>query len=188
MRCWGRTWGVLVSDFYAGYNRMAGQHQRCWAHLPRDLQALKEEPPDTPEVSAWAGQVHALYQRAKEYSATHTEATLREWVIQQHAYEQDLLVLVQPGLASDGPSRVLCKRIAPFLPELFTFVVDPRVPADNNAAERAIPPLALARKISGGTRSDEGTPVKSTLATLFGTWVAQGINPFQKCLALLYPP
>jgi len=180
--------GVLVSDFYGGYNRMEGQHQRCWAHLLRDVHALKEEHPDRAEVRAWADQVHALYQRATEYNATHPEAMVRTRVAQQRAYEQELLALAQPDLESDAPQHVLCKRIAAFLPELFTFVADPRVPADNNAAERAIRPLAVARKISGGARSGDGTWIKSSLATLFGTWVAQGLNPFQKCLALLNPP
>ncbi len=29
--------GHLVTDFYAGYNDIAGKHQRCWPHLLRDL-------------------------------------------------------------------------------------------------------------------------------------------------------
>jgi transposase len=27
--------GVIVSDFYGGYNYHLGEHQRCWVHLPR---------------------------------------------------------------------------------------------------------------------------------------------------------
>ncbi len=42
------------------------------------------------------------------------------------------------------------RRIRRYLPELFTFVRDPRVPPTNNAAERSIRPLVIARKISGG--------------------------------------
>jgi len=180
--------GVLVSDFYGGYNRMEGQHQRCWAHLLRDIHALKEQWPNAPEVATWADQVHALYLQAKDYNATHAETKPRERQVQQQAYERQLLALVEPYLETESPQHVLCKRMATFLPELFTFVADGRVPSDNNAAERAIRPLAVARKISGGTRSDEGTQIKGCLATLFGTWVAQGLNPFHKCLLLLNPP
>jgi hypothetical protein len=43
----GQFAGHLVSDFYCGYTDYAGKHQRCWAHLLRDLHALKEaHPPD----------------------------------------------------------------------------------------------------------------------------------------------
>ena len=43
------------------------------------------------------------------------------------------------------------------MPELFTFVADPRVSADNNAAERSLCPPVVNRKISGGTRSEQGS-------------------------------
>ncbi len=32
--------GVLVTDFSAAYDHYDGPHQRCWAHLLRDLHAL----------------------------------------------------------------------------------------------------------------------------------------------------
>ena len=44
-------------------------------------------------------------------------------------------------------------------------------------AERSLRPLVVSRKISGGTRSEQGTGTKMTLASLFGTWRAQGLNP-----------
>jgi len=39
-----------------------------------------------------------------------------------------------------------------------------------------------------GTRSARGTQTKMTLASLFGTWWVQGINPYQACLDLLASP
>jgi hypothetical protein len=180
--------GTLVSDFYGGYNRMEGQHQRCWAHLLRDVHELQEQWPDTPAVHTWAEQVHAVYQQAQDYCAAHVGATPQERVAQQHALEQALAALAEPYLESKCPQQVLCKRIASFLPELFTFVADPRVPADNNAAERSIRPLAVSRKISGGTRSEQGTETRQVLATTFGTWLLRRLNPFTACRRLLAPP
>jgi hypothetical protein len=180
--------GTLVSDFYGGYNRMEGQHQRCWAHLLRDVHELKEQWPATPAVQTWAAQVRAVYQQAQDYGTTHVGATPQERVAQQRALEQALAALAEPYLASKCPQHVLCKRIVTFLPELFTFVADPRVPADNNAAERSIRPLAVSRKISGGTRSEQGTQTKEVLATLFGTWFLRRLNLFVACCQLLAPP
>jgi hypothetical protein len=74
------------------------------------------------------------------------------------------------------------------LAELFVFVADPAVPATNNAAERSLRHLVVSRKISGGTRSEAGSAAKMTLASVFGTWRAQGLNPFAECRRLLASP
>lgn len=81
--------------------------------------------------------------------------------------------------------RTLCERVERFLPALFVFVAFPGVPSDNTLAERSIRPLVIARKISGGTRSPKGSVTRMGLASLFGTWMAQGLNPFHQCFALL---
>ena len=39
------------------------------------------------------------------------------------------------------------------------------MPSDNNAAERSLRHLVTSRKISGGTRSGQGTDSKMTLAS-----------------------
>jgi hypothetical protein len=70
------------------------------------------------------------------------------------------------------------------LASLFVFVTEPAVPPTNNAAERSLRPLVVSRKISGGTRSERGTTTKMTLASLFGTWRLQGLNPWAECRAL----
>jgi hypothetical protein len=72
-----------------------------------------------------------------------------------------------------------------YLAELFTFVVEPGGPSDNNAAERSLRHLVTARKISGGTRSAAGSDAKMTLCSLFGTWRVQGLNPLWACRQLL---
>ena len=37
--------GILVSDFHAACHHYPGLKQRCWVHLLRDIQALKERRP-----------------------------------------------------------------------------------------------------------------------------------------------
>lgn len=180
--------GTLVSDFYSGYGRMKGEHQRCWAHLLRDVHELREQRPDHEGLKAWAGKLQSLYERAKSYPGEHVGEVRPQRLRVKHALERELLALAQPYLQSEEPQQILCQRIEKYLPELLTFVADPRVPADNNAAERAIRPLAVARKISGGTRSAQGTHTKGILATLFGTWRLRGLNPFEACCQLLSSP
>ena len=99
--------------------------------------------------------------------------------------------VVTIGISLENPVAVqskLCRRIKGFIKELFVFVAEPDAPADNNAAERSLRPLVISRKISGGTRSVHGTESKMALASIFGTWRAQDLNPLQACRQLLLSP
>jgi hypothetical protein len=71
---------------------------------------------------------------------------------------------------------------------LFQFVLQQGCSADNNLAERSIRPVVVMRKVSGGSQSERGSRTRMTLASLFGTWRAKGLNPFSECLALLSSP
>jgi hypothetical protein len=71
---------------------------------------------------------------------------------------------------------------------LFTFVRRDDVPADNNGAERGVRPVVVARKISGGSRSDQGSATRMVLTSLAETWRAQGLNPLDEFRRLLQSP
>ena len=175
--------GVLVSDFYAAYTSYAGRHQYCWAHLLRDVDEVVDQHRQNAVVRGWADGVHALYQRATTGPVAPDPAVRR--AIRQ-ACEAELRTLGAPYLGRpEAPQRILCERIDKHLSDLFGFVEDPAVPSTNNAAERSLRHLVTCRKISGGTRSAGGTATKMTLATLFGTWRVQGLNPLAQCRHLL---
>ncbi len=160
-------------------------------HFLRDIHDLKQEFPDNEDLRTWAKQVKDLYEEAVAWAADGPRPELaprqqyQARAAQQHAFEQRLWVLCQPYVQTAAPQQTLCKRVEQFLPELFVFVAIAGVPAHNNLAERSVRPLVIARKISGGTRSPKGSQTRMGLASLFGTWMAQGLNPFQQCLALL---
>lgn len=183
--------GVLGSDFYAGDNIHQGLHQRCWVHFLRDVHDLKQQFPHHETLLTWAKHVKAIDDDAVAWAAQGPDPHLtprkrqQVCVAQQHAFEQQLWALCQPFLQQEVPHQTLCKRVESFLPELFLFVAIPGVPAHNNLAERSVRPLVIARKISGGSRSPKGSATRMGLVSLFGTWMAQGLNPFHQCLALL---
>ena len=179
--------GVLVTDFYAAYDHYAGPHQRCWAHLLREVKALVERNPHDAVLGEWAIQVHGVYQHAKRFSSL--DAVVRERA--QRRFEAEILAVCQPYLEGEParvPQAVLCRRIQKYLPELFTFVADLAVPSTNNAAERSVRAVVVQRKISGGTRSARGTESFTALATLFGTWRARGLDPLVACRQMLLAP
>ena len=108
-----------------------------------------------------------------------------------------MLALCRPFLSDPSATQAkLCRRIARHLKslprtgygELCVFVAEPAILSDNNAAERSLRHLVVSRKVSGGTRSEQGTEIKMTLASIFGTWRAQGLNPLAACRQLLVSP
>jgi hypothetical protein len=184
-----QTRAVVVSDFYGAYNAHLGLHQRCWVHLLRDIHDLKEKHPDNEQLKEWAQAVKAIYEGAKAYKGPSARLgpveQRAERVRRQRQFERELIEVCREHLKKKRPQTTLCERIERFLPEMFVFVADPRVPSDNNAAERSVRHLVVSRKISGGTRSETGSETKSILASLFGTWRLQGLDFYQCCWNLL---
>ena len=187
--------GVLVSDFYAAYSHYAGLKQRCWVHLLRDIDELKALYPQNSALVRWATAVRQLYERAKvcaddrSQQAASYQPSVSQVSPNQLMLERLLLSLCKPFCDDDAaPQAKLCRRIDKFIKELFVFVSHPGVPSENNAAERSLRHLVISRKISGGTRSERGTNSKMALASLFGTWRANSINPLIQCRNLLVSP
>lgn len=176
--------GTLVADFYAGYNFYDGPKQRCWVHMCRDLKALVEKNADLPEIASWVDSVVDVYHRAKaSVAAQHTELERSRL---KAGFELELLGLCRPYIGVEtAVQRVLAERMEGFIGELFTFVADPAVSSENNAAERAIRPAVVARKISGGSRSERGSKTCSILRTLFETWALQGRNTIDACREMI---
>ena len=176
--------GVLVSDFYAAYDHYPGVQQRCWAHLLRAADDLVARHPTDQRLAAWVAGLHDLFGRALTTARGPGDGLTRRQA--KRRYEAEARAQAQSHADQVGtPQRVLCQRILDYLAALFEFVLDPAIPATNNAAERALRHLVTCRKISGGTRSGEGSDTKMTLATLFGTWHAERRNPYVACQQLL---
>ena len=176
--------GVLVSDFYAAYTGDERRHQYCWAHLLREIGDLALQDPDDARLRGWAMAVEAVFARAQS-AASGPVSQRRDARI---GCEHDLRQVCQPWLEPRVVQTGLCTRMLKDLESLFVFVTDPAVPPTNNAAERSLRHLVTIRKISGGSRSAQGTATRMRLATLFGTWRLQGIDPVEACMALLASP
>jgi transposase len=183
--------GVLVSDFYAAYDHYDGVQQKCWVHLVRDIDALVHAHPADAALAAWAHAVQQVYTAALD---TATALTARaagedERRAARQAAEAALWAVCAPCTDDQtAPQARLCRRIDRYRHALFSFVREPGVPAHNNAAERSVRHEVISRKISGGSRSTNGTRTRTTLATLFGTWRLQGRDPYIACHALLASP
>jgi len=181
--------GTIVADCYAAYDHFLGPQQRCWAHLVRELRALVHEYGEQPETVAWVEGILGVYDQASaprppvEEGETPQAIRAREKRAQQC---EALILLLCPAEPDPSlPYATLAKRLRKHLPELFTFVRDPAVPATNNAAERSLRPLVIARKVSGGTRSSAGSTTQMVLYSLCATARLQGKDPAVVCQQLL---
>jgi hypothetical protein len=176
--------GVLGSDFHAAYNVYTGRHQRCWVHLLRDLHDLKEDHAQDDAVQNWAEELRALYDRAQAFvkAEPHSQEEKEKLYVALCSEVERLGLLYA---RAKHPCRALAKRVLRHQDELFQFVLVAGLAADNNLAERSLRPLVVVRKISGGTRSPQGSQTRMTLASIFATFTARGLNPFTECLALI---
>ena len=173
--------GVLGCDFYAGYDWYLGPKQRCWVHLFRLIDKVVDM---YPSMKAWADKVHDIYKAAKKASRRKVDDATRARM--REALQEKLLAIAEPYLKDKDalqhkPAKLICR----YLPELFTFVEHPNVASSNNAAERAIRPAVIMRKMSGGTRSAKGSQTKTRLMSVFATWKLQGKDSMAACADMI---
>ena len=179
--------GVLVSDFYAAYHHYDGPKQRCWAHLLRDIHDQRTLYPNDcatgqvgrrPSTGSMTGPKPSLIPRPSGGAPPNWPW---ERTAAGHRPALPGTTRRQPRASCAGASSATSRNSSSSWPNR-------TVPSDNNAAERSLRHLVISRKISGGTRSEQGTESKMTLASLFGTWRAQGLNPLAACRQLLVSP
>lgn len=175
--------GVFHSDFYAAYDKCEQRRQCCWVHLLRDLHELEQEHGEL-DVGVWVAGLQRLYRVGKWLGERDVGQEVRERWYTRLVSKLHALASQYAGSA-DHPAQTLSQRLLRYERSMFTYVAVAGVKADNNLAERSIRPLAVARKISGGSRSGDGVNARMRLHSLFGTWLAQGLNPLRECLRML---
>src|SRR4028118_879112 len=79
----------------------------------------------------------------------------------------------------------LTHRIKRHCDEWFTFLNHPQVKPDNNDAERALRPIVVHRKVSGGARSDWGAKLVAQMFSLLETVRLQGGDAITSLCELL---
>lgn len=139
--------GIVISDFYPGYDTVGSKQQKCWVHLIRDINDdLWRSPFDT-EFEAFVVELRNLLIPIMETVQKHSlkKRYLNKFqksvdkfykkVIDNQNYKSELVVKYQ-------------KRFKKYRNSLFTFLEHDGVPWHNNTAESAIRHLSVQRKIS----------------------------------------
>jgi hypothetical protein len=166
--------GTLVSDFYSAYSRMNCKKQKCLVHLLRELAQTAEKSPAF-AAGAFFRKSKRLVKEMLLLKGRWNEMGDERYTSRVRALEGRLDQLAQAD--HDEPHAIrIGKRMRKFKKELTAFLWEKDLEGTNNAAERAIRPLVVARKISGGSRSDNGAQAFATLASLLRTAGQQGKN------------
>ena len=140
--------GVLISDFYAGYDAVECRQQKCWVHLIRDINDdLRKSPFDSEFenfVLALRDLLIPIFITIEKYGLKKRNLNKFTKKVQKYyhadidgvSYQSDVTIKYQ-------------KRLSRYRDNLFLFLEHNGIPWNNNMAERALRHLAVQRKISG---------------------------------------
>jgi transposase len=170
--------GVVISDRYSVYHHLPNQRrQLCWAHLIRDLRACLTR---TVQARNWADAVLSQVQTMFTYWHWY-QLTLIDQI-----HLQGLLAPVRAAIADhlrlptldDPEAETLRADLLAHWDALWTFSRVEGVAPTNNAAERAIRPAVMWRKICFGTHSAAGSRFVERLLSVVATCRQLGRSVF----------
>ncbi|WP_422923309.1 IS66 family transposase [Singulisphaera sp. PoT] len=166
--------GVLVSDFYSGYDSLPCPQQKCLVHLIRDLNHdLKNNPYDE-QFKALAAEFGALL---RSIVATIDKYGLKKRHLRKHKADaarffRDLAARVYRSELAEGYQ----KRLAKNEEKLFTFLDYDGVPWNNNNAEHAIKAFAYYRRVSDGKMRAQGVSDYLVLLSVYQACKYRGVS------------
>lgn len=175
--------GVLVRDGYAGYTHLPALHAWCGAHLLRDLRSIADADPD--------GQLWATAMADTLLDAHHAAARARDRGADRldEPILRRLRSLYHGALArghtdnehTRGPltdqAKALIRRFIRYEDMILRFATDLTVPFTNNTAERAVRPVKVQQRTSGGAwRTLQGLTDFAIVRSYLDTTTKWGID------------
>jgi len=178
--------GIIICDRFSAYikyhkDRACGLIQFCWAHIIRDIKAIKHE------LAMGSDQPFSVLMRR------HIGAVFRLWYAHKRSkisrkrlieLSQTLILELRLFVVqnTESPSRevsTFCNQLLKKWNSLFTFIYHQGVEPTNNLAERMIRPGVQTRKISYCTRSKKGQLLRARLLTVSQTCRMQKRNSLE---------
>jgi predicted RecB family nuclease len=140
--------GVLVSDFYGGYDACNCRQQKCLVHLIRDLNDDLWKNPFNEELEGFVSAVRDLL---VPIMADVERFGLKRWHLHKHTHlvERFYKAVIVGREYKCEVTEKYQKRFIRYKESLFRFLEEDSIPWNNNTAERASRHLAVQRKISG---------------------------------------
>lgn len=146
--------GVLVSDFYSGYDGLECEQQKCLIHLLRDINEDLLKNPFNDEISQIAAEFAGLLRSIVD---TIDRYGLKAFHLRKHKKEVNIFYcnLLKRNQNTEV-AREWTRRFGRNREKLFTFLDRDGVPWNNNNAEHAIKAFARLRKSIGSSSTPKG--------------------------------
>ncbi len=170
--------GYLMSDGYHLY-RAYHKRLRCWAHLIRKANGLcdsytEESRRDGQQVNdTLTCLIDAIYQ-AREGP---DQGTVSISADHQQTLETLRNVCEEMSVSSHQKTRELGREFLNDWEAIFRVLDYPAWPLTNNEAERALRHWVILRKITQGTRSEQGSRALALFASVFATCRLRNSSP-----------
>jgi hypothetical protein len=166
--------GVLVSDFYTGYDSLPCDQQKCLIHLIRDINGDMMANPYDEEFKSLAGELGELlrsivgtidrYGLKRRHLHKHKAEVTRFFrALEARVYHSELALGYQ-------------KRLLKYEGKLFTFLDHDGVPWNNNNAEHAVKAFAYYRRIADGRVGEEPLSDYLVLLSVYQTCKYRGVS------------
>jgi len=180
--------GFLIHDGWAPYYRFRlAFHQSCLAHLLRRCREMVQIV--SPAARAFPRAVEDLLETSLELRDRYERGEVSERGLGIATGKLEAKLDRMLGTPRRNPANHrLARHLEHELPWLFTFLRCPGLDATNNAAERAIRGMVIARKVWGGNRTWEGARTQQILTSVLRTCWQQGKDAFARCVRLLRAP
>jgi len=162
---------VLAYMSFTAHGGHADLWQVCLAHQIRDCQFAIEA-----DDAAFAPRMKALLLRDVLARRRKTlGASTRQQYRRRLDRDLDAIMALSP---SNRHGQRLRKRYGKVRNDLFTFLIHPDVPPDNNGSERELRPTATYRKVAGGFRSEWGADLFAGVRSVVGTAARSGLDAY----------
>ncbi len=169
--------GILITDFYAAYNKVNAKKQKCLVHLLREIHRCVEKS-DNDELNKHCKTLkriikdaikldkkrHAITKRVFYRRAAKVKKRLYQWSIAE--YEEKNLKRLQNRFLKHWES-------------LTTFLDEEGIPHHNNLCERQIRHNVILRNRSYQNRSEKGARAHEVLMSLLQTLRLQNKSPLE---------
>jgi len=180
--------GFLIHDGWAPYYRFSlAFHQSCLAHLLKRCREMAQIA--SPAAAAFPRAVEHLLQTSLELRDRQERGEISEHGRRTATgkLEAKLDRMLETRRRNQA-NRRLARHLEHEQLWIFTFLHCFGLDATNNAAERAIRGMVIARKVWGGNRTWEGARTQQILTSVLRTCWQQGKDAFTRCVRLLRAP
>ena len=173
--------GVLVSDFYAGYDAIPCEQQKCLVHLVRDIDDDLLRNPLDQELKRLA---EAFGRLLRAIITTVDRFGLKRRHLNKHkkAVERFLTHDAVAPFTSEVANKYK-KRFDKYGLRMFTFIAHDGVPWNNNNAEHAIKRFVKYRRENDGRYTEKTVKTYLILASVFETCEFNNVNTLKYLLS-----